>query len=231
MCIIKIGLYQTVGHGSLLSEHRHVALNMTSKALGQAKLPHVFVINQEAHRIPTYADMVALKAVRITGGNLTPKSHPTAARIDNKNLICEYQGLHIDGQRRECIRVSAITGYSIVSFTACLLSNYKCDAFVQVDAAGFTLAPLQPQFRSGGSDVSHSCLVTFVLKIDLGGYLSEKSPFGLYLPWSQQIAESFLHSMLTSVMALRDTVSPALRKLRSMKFESHFAVLYMDFPS
>lgn len=79
---------------------------------------------------------------------------------------------------------------------------------MQVDAAGFTLAPLQPQYRSGGSNVSHSCMVTFVLKVDLGGFLSEKSSFGLLLPWSHQIAEGFLHSMLTSIMALRDTVSP-----------------------
>lgn len=97
---------------------------------------------------------------------------------------------------------------------------------MKVDAAGFTLAPLQPQFRSGGSNVSHSCLVTFVLKVDLGGFLSEKSPFGLYLPWSQQIAESFLHSMLTSVMALRDTVSHTTRNFgHFIHSDLHSAVL------
>lgn len=78
---------------------------------------------------------------------------------------------------------------------------------MQVDAAGFTLAPLQPQYRSSGSNISQSCLVTFVLKVDLGGFLSEKSVAGMLLPWSRQIGETFLHSMLTSIMALRDTVS------------------------
>lgn len=78
---------------------------------------------------------------------------------------------------------------------------------LQVDAAGFTLAPLQPQFRDSGSNISQSCLVTFVLKVDLGGFLSDNSTFGLLLsPFSQRAADTFLHPMLTSIMALRDTV-------------------------
>lgn len=80
----------------------------------------------------------------------------------------------------------------------------------QVDSAGFTLAPLQPQFRSGASNIPQSCLVTFVLKADLGGFLSEKSLAASVLPWQRQMVNSFLHSMLTAIMALRDTVRPSL---------------------
>ena len=38
---------------------------------------------------------------------------------------------------------------------------------LQVHAAGFTIAPLMPAFTKGG--VSTECLVTLVLKVDLGG--------------------------------------------------------------
>ena len=76
---------------------------------------------------------------------------------------------------------------------------------MQVESAGFTMAPLQPSYRRQG--VSDSCLCTFVLKVDLGGSLSQSSAVNaLFYPWTQNLARSFIDPFLMSVIALRDQV-------------------------
>ncbi|KAK9823769.1 hypothetical protein WJX72_005371 [[Myrmecia] bisecta] len=76
----------------------------------------------------------------------------------------------------------------------------------QVAAAGFTIAPLRPRFLSS-SGSSNECLVTMVLKLDLGGWLSEASRVGwLLAPLAKRAVNSFLEPMLMSVISLRDKV-------------------------
>ena len=79
---------------------------------------------------------------------------------------------------------------------------------VQMASAGFTIAPLSSKYQAAG--VSQECLVTMVLKLDLGGWLSEQSRMGWLLrPFMQGIHSSYLEPMLMSVIALRDKVHPA----------------------
>ena len=81
---------------------------------------------------------------------------------------------------------------------------------MQVESAGFTLAPLQGRYMRGQEE-SPTCLVTFVLKVDLGGWLSDQSwARVLFQPWYKLLANAFLEPLLMSVIALRDTVNPLL---------------------
>ena len=76
--------------------------------------------------------------------------------------------------------------------------------------AGFTIAPLLAKYRVAG--VSPECLVTMVLKLDLGGWLSERSRMGWVLrPFMHGIHSSYLEPMLMSVISLRDKVTFSLR--------------------
>lgn len=50
------------------------------------------------------------------------------------------------------------------------LASLSLQTFVQVQAAGFTIAPLMPQYTHDGE--SREALLTMVLKADLGGYLA-----------------------------------------------------------
>ena len=78
---------------------------------------------------------------------------------------------------------------------------------MQVESAGFTLAPLQSRYMRGHEE-SPTCLVTFVLKVDLGGWLSDRSwARALFQPWYKLLANAFLEPLLMSVIALRDTVT------------------------
>ena len=78
---------------------------------------------------------------------------------------------------------------------------------MQVESAGFTLAPLQGRYMRGQEE-SPTCLVTFVLKVDLGGWLSDQSwARVLFQPWYKLLANAFLEPLLMSVIALRDTVT------------------------
>lgn len=77
---------------------------------------------------------------------------------------------------------------------------------VDVEAAGFTIAPLLPKYapRAGESQES---LVTLVLKADLGGMLSGGSAAGRLLSPFQGIAvKSMLEPVVTSLVVLRDQV-------------------------
>ena len=76
-------------------------------------------------------------------------------------------------------------------------------------SAGFTIAPLSTKYQAAG--VSQECLVTMVLKLDLGGWLSEQSRMGWLLrPFMHGIHSSYLEPMLMSVIALRDKVCACL---------------------
>ena len=76
---------------------------------------------------------------------------------------------------------------------------------MQMASAGFTIAPLSAKYQAAG--VSAECLVTMVLKLDLGGWLSERSRMGWFLqPFMQGIHSSYLEPMLMSVISLRDKV-------------------------
>jgi len=76
---------------------------------------------------------------------------------------------------------------------------------MQMASAGFTIAPLSTKYQAAG--VSQECLVTMVLKLDLGGWLSEQSRMGWLLrPFMHGIHSSYLEPMLMSVIALRDKV-------------------------
>ena len=80
------------------------------------------------------------------------------------------------------------------------------DGDMQVQAAGFTIAPLLPRFTDNGE--SRECLVTMVLKADLGGYSSDDCLVGKVLwPLKSQVQRSVLEPVVTSSVVLRDRVS------------------------
>ena len=80
---------------------------------------------------------------------------------------------------------------------------------LQMASAGFTIAPLSSKYQAAG--ISQECLVTMVLKLDLGGWLSEQSRMGWLLrPFMHGIHSSYLEPMLMSVIALRDKVGPLM---------------------
>ena len=73
---------------------------------------------------------------------------------------------------------------------------------MQLVAAGFTIAPLQPRFTGGGA--SGECLVTLVLKVDdLGGWLSTARLGALVRPWLRSV---LAEAAAGAVIALRDKV-------------------------
>lgn len=76
---------------------------------------------------------------------------------------------------------------------------------VQVQAAGFTIAPLLPQYTEGRE--SQEALVTLVLKADLGGFLSNSNIIGkLLAPVSGPAIRSILEPVVSSIVTLRDRV-------------------------
>lgn len=85
------------------------------------------------------------------------------------------------------------------------LLNWKSPVRAQVQAAGFTVAPLLPRYTGGGP--SQECLVTLVMKVDLGGWLSRRSLIRrLGAPLSETLLRAWLEPMLLSVVMLRDKV-------------------------
>ena len=83
--------------------------------------------------------------------------------------------------------------------------SWRTPVRVKVQAAGFTIAPLLPQYTIGGE--SQESLVTLVLKADLGGLLSG-SGLGsrLILPLSGHAVRSMLEPVVASIVVLRDRV-------------------------
>ncbi len=77
---------------------------------------------------------------------------------------------------------------------------------VDVEAAGFTVAPLLPKYAPVAAE-SQESLVTLVLKADLGGVLSGGSAAGRLLSPLQGIGvKSMLEPVVTSIVVLRDQV-------------------------
>ena len=83
-------------------------------------------------------------------------------------------------------------------------------------SAGWTLSPLQPEYLEGGRP-SHQCLVTLVLKLDLGGWLTSSGGSlmaALLQPimntfLGTSVRDAFLHPLMMSVISLRDKVLPS----------------------
>lgn len=76
---------------------------------------------------------------------------------------------------------------------------------VEVQAAGFTIAPLLPRYTFAGQ--SQEALVTLVLKADLGGLLSGSTlPGRLFSPLSGPAVRSILEPVVSSIVVLRDRV-------------------------
>jgi hypothetical protein len=75
----------------------------------------------------------------------------------------------------------------------------------KVQAAGFTIAPLLPQYTIAGE--SQESLVTLVLKADLGGFLSGATLGGrLATPVAGHAMRSMLEPVVASIVVLRDRV-------------------------
>ena len=98
----------------------------------------------------------------------------------------------------------------------------------QVISAGWTLSPLQPEYLEGGRP-SHQCLVTLVVKLDLGGWLTSSSSSlmaALLQPimltfLGTAVRNAFLQPLMMSVISLRDKVlltppPPSLSPLPSL---------------
>lgn len=85
------------------------------------------------------------------------------------------------------------------------LLSWKTPVRAHVQAAGFTVSPLLPRYTGGGP--SQECLVTMVMKIDLGGWLSQRSLLRrLGSPLADTMLRAWLEPMLLSVVMLRDKV-------------------------
>lgn len=77
----------------------------------------------------------------------------------------------------------------------------------QVVAAGFTIAPLQPQYVRDGAP--QESLVTMVVKLDLGGWLGDGTLLGAYAgPLVRLMRDAYVEPMLMAITALRDQVPP-----------------------
>ena len=98
----------------------------------------------------------------------------------------------------ELPRIQGLSVRVLLKHLLCYYPRVGCS--LQVVAAGFTIAPLQPRFTGGGA--SGECLVTLVLKLDdLGGWLSGARLGGLLLPWMRSI---LAEAAAGAVIALRD---------------------------
>jgi hypothetical protein len=83
--------------------------------------------------------------------------------------------------------------------------GWRTPVRVKVQAAGFTIAPLLPQYTIAGE--SQESLVTLVLKADLGGFLSGATLGGrLAMPVAGHAMRSMLEPVVASIVVLRDRV-------------------------
>ncbi|KAK9808352.1 hypothetical protein WJX73_005387 [Symbiochloris irregularis] len=90
----------------------------------------------------------------------------------------------------------------------------------KVVGAGFTISPLQPQFRHGLE--SHECLVTMVWNIDLGGFLSPNSYLStLFRPLAQLMAWKFTGRIVQGLLCLRDYVEQDRFTLQPCNISQH----------
>ena len=145
-------------------------------ASGYTQLPSLYVLPPFC-RLPTAC-----------GSWLHPDcQHMYLAGSSLRNLWCS-----------ELPRVQGLSVRVLLKHLLCYDPRVGCS--LQVVAAGFTIAPLQPRFTGGGA--SGECLVTLVLKLDdLGGWLSGARLGGLLLPWMRSILAG---AAAGAVIALRD---------------------------
>ena len=117
--------------------------------------------------------------------------HPDCTHVPRR-LIAAYPVV------LELPRIQGLSVRVLLKHLLCYYPRVGCS--LQVVAAGFTIAPLQPRFTGGGA--SGECLVTLVLKLDdLGGWLSGAHLGGLLLPWMRSI---LAEAAAGAVIALRD---------------------------
>lgn len=84
--------------------------------------------------------------------------------------------------------------------------SFTAPVRAKVEAAGFTIAPLLPEYVPGGGP-SQECLVTLVIKADLGGALADSSLSARLAPALTDAARwALLEPLLMSVVRLRDRV-------------------------
>ena len=85
--------------------------------------------------------------------------------------------------------------------------SWRAPVRAKVQAAGFTIAPLLPQYTSSTGGQSQECLVTLVLKADLGGALSGATLAGrLLTPFASHALRGMLEPVVASIVVLRDRV-------------------------
>ena len=83
-----------------------------------------------------------------------------------------------------------------------LLYRAHAAASSQVEACGYTIAPLQARYQAAG--LSSECLVTMVLKLNPGGWLGPFRRLGLLS--ERSVLNNFVEPLLLSVTTLRDKV-------------------------
>lgn len=75
----------------------------------------------------------------------------------------------------------------------------------RIHAMGFTMAPLRVPKKGNATCHSPECLVTVVLKVDLGGCFANGSWLGR-LPWNDHWQREWVETLLMTVVSLRDKV-------------------------
>lgn len=93
----------------------------------------------------------------------------------------------------------------------------------RIVSMGFTIAPLKPRYRRPGSSAggggdpwpaaagaagSPECLVTLVLSMDLRGWLGARTLLRYTLPFWSELQRGWVESLLMSLVALGNKVSP-----------------------
>lgn len=90
---------------------------------------------------------------------------------------------------------------------------------MRVDAAGFTVAPLLPRYRTDGE--SRECLLTLVIKADLGGALARDSRTRRWV--RPLVLRAMLEAFATSLVTLRERVEQDRFVVRPLALEEDAA--------
>lgn len=80
-----------------------------------------------------------------------------------------------------------------------------CPVRANIQAAGFTIAPLRPEYVPNDDERWQESLVTLVVKADVGGFLKKSGLFSKLFPtFSKQLRMTLLQPLLFSLIMLRD---------------------------
>ena len=86
-----------------------------------------------------------------------------------------------------------------------MTSFLGCPVRANVHAAGFTIAPLRPEYVPNDDERWQESLVTLVVKADVGGLLKKSGLFSALFPsFSKQLRMTLLQPLLFSLIMLRD---------------------------